>query len=576
VCEHQSSPNHAHYWRFLNNVSISGLGTYSLHYNHAVGTYPDFDVSSVYSFYNTEDYYGYGKGAPSGGLLSQIDYPTGGKQTFTYESHQYSKKRQFVVGGLHNVTMETVNTSVQTLSGVRISKIQTYTSPTDLEETKLFSYQPDLFSSFSGSSGIFYDYSLIYFPTNSNEGFLVTDANSYSMLDTHIGYSYVEETTKDAANNTLSKVGYTFDIGKDTYPSDINIHPDYSGNSYDMINRYAIFSGMLTYSNKLANTGHLLAKDYFREDNKIHSELYCYNNIPLSSTHFIPVGRGHLGNTDTVVIFSHRAIPITRKLYVSPDVMEQHVTQEYDEDGIPMHSNRCYLYDNKLRVRTEYLKYSQNEWRFTRYYYPDDYSLVPISPITRQSLYPTSSLRALVGQHRINVPLEIISGYEIPNGDEYITAGKLNLYKTQTVIIGFDSIFTYTYLNKTMDLNVVKPITDYQYLYFHMDSPNYDSRYKLTCSYEFDSSLRPISISPAGKMPTTYTWNGIYPSTKTIGNQVSTYTFIPHVGISSYTNERGITTYYDYDKNGKLVEVYQINDDRKEIINSYQYHIKTE
>ena len=87
---------------------------------------------------------------------------------------------------------------------------------------------------------------------------------------------------------------------------------------------------------------------------------------------------------------------------------------------------------------------------------------------------------------------------------------------------------------------------------------------------------RLISVKPFGKMETRYTWNGLYPASKIIGNQTFTYTYIPYVGISSSTDPRGITTYYSYDSAGRLIEEYQIVNGNKQILHAYQYHTKTD
>jgi YD repeat-containing protein len=98
----------------------------------------------------------------------------------------------------------------------------------------------------------------------------------------------------------------------------------------------------------------------------------------------------------------------------------------------------------------------------------------------------------------------------------------------------------------------------------------------LDCEYKYNNQLQLTRLKPYGKAETIYTWNGIYLTSKTIGNQIWHYTYIPYVGISSITNPLGITTYYSYNTNGKLVEEYRMNNGKKEILNYYHYHISSE
>jgi len=570
-----STPNLAHYYRFLKNVYISGIGTYTLSYNYESGMFQSLLTSAGTSYDQVVDYYGFSVFHPLGGMLSRIDFPTGGRQEFSYQGHAYGKERKYVVMNHLQVTMETNSTS-SIISGARISQIRAYSSSTSTSPVEIKNYTYNTYNS-STSSGVYYNNCLLYWPTN-NGGYLVSDANAYNMLDTHIGYAHVEETTKDAANNILSKVSYLFDVGKDLYNADYNIHQDWFPTGGDL-NYYAVLSGMLSFDGTMTHAGHLLAKDYYRNNNVIRSEIYCHNGINQSPYHFIPIGRTKLGSTDTIAIFSHRAIPITRKLYVYPDVMQQHVTQDYVDGSTPIYINKCYVYDRKLRVKREYIRDSQNKWLFTQYSYPDEYSMMvvfPEYPSIRTPLSVLGPISHLNLQHRINLPLQILSGYEDINANEYITAGKLNLYASRMLLINMDSTYDYTYLSKTLELSIANPITDYQPLSYNIETPSYDNRYKLTCEYLCGPSLRPIRIAPYGKMPTTYTWNGIYPATKTTGGQTYTYTYLPHVGVSSITDPRGITTYYSYDDQGRLIETYQIVNEKKQILNAYHYHIKTE
>ena len=55
---------------------------------------------------------------------------------------------------------------------------------------------------------------------------------------------------------------------------------------------------------------------------------------------------------------------------------------------------------------------------------------------------------------------------------------------------------------------------------------------------------------------------------------VTTYTYKPLVGITSQTDPRGVTIYYDYDNFGRLKEIYRMTGSSKQIIESYEYNYR--
>ena len=128
-----------------------------------------------------------------------------------------------------------------------------------------------------------------------------------------------------------------------------------------------------------------------------------------------------------------------------------------------------------------------------------------------------------------------------------------------------------------MQLKLDAPISNFAPLSVRLNEVAYDSRYQTTCDYLYDTDwIRPTTISPVGQPATTYQWQGLYPVSKTIGSQTYTYTYIPYVGISSITDPRGITTYYNYDDAGRLTEVYQISGGKKQVMQTYYYHYSTQ
>lgn len=59
-------------------------------------------------------------------------------------------------------------------------------------------------------------------------------------------------------------------------------------------------------------------------------------------------------------------------------------------------------------------------------------------------------------------------------------------------------------------------------------------------------------------------------------SQVSTYTYKPLIGISTMTDPRGITTYYEYDTFNRLKETYIIENGEKKILQRNDYHYSTQ
>ena len=578
-----------YYWRFLSSVDIDGIGKYLLEYNHPT-RYPDlYDFGSA--DLNRIDFYGFCKSNVFSGTLKKITYPTGGYQTFTFEENHYGIERRYSTYDTANVQMSSITMTNKPISGIRIASINTYEN-NELIEKKTYTYKQ---KGTNRSSGIYYNQAQIYFASDSTRSILTDGNTCYSFLGSHIGYSYVEEKTKNMATGEENKVGHTFSTGISSFNSltdnTINRIPKERAHLVPLFNIQYLLSGMLNYNNELDGTGRLLLIEYYKNNVPTQTIQFEYNGIDNLTNELMPQVPSSIGCTDTIVVFSHYFAPITRKLFIYPNVLDQKIVKDYDSTGQFLINSTSYIYDSKFRIKKETTTNSDGVTYFTKYSYVDDLSF------SNTNLF-SNPYAFLVNQNKIDKPIEVVSGY-IQDNLEYITKGQVDLYnvemrmksKNNTSLsrIAFDPTLPpvsdsldinnyvwYPSLRSTLNLHVHSGVLDYSPIVGRGDSVVYDNRYALTCDYSFDPLDRLEIISPVGSPQITYTWNGLYPASKMVDNMTCTYTHIPYVGLTSLIDERGLYTGYSYDTSGKLIEKYQLHDTQKEILSSYAYRTKTD
>ena len=588
---YQNTDNYFDSWRFLMSINISGEGRYQFDY---INNYSYPSLYSLNPYYDdVADLWGYWKTDPTQGQLKEVSFPTGGKQLFQYSTHQYSQKLEYHL--YENDVVLNLKEENKSIGGCRIAKIQTYNKNNDIIETKEFIY----------TNGIFYN-SLYAIAHLLNEQTVRIPYQKYSLLDTHIGYPKVTEIIRNQDNNQY-KNEYLFYKGETQYVAsqDNNIHISNFTNNQNSIYQYATFSGLMMFNSKLYKVGLLQTAKHFNSTNQLVKEIeYHYNGLLFNSQHLINnIESTSLGCIDTVSIYSiFGDSPLTKKIYIYPNLLEKKNEFSYSGTQELVVQNN-FQYDKKLRIKKHTQINSDGKIHFTKYTYVDD--------LFEQHYFfkAREPLCLLQMSGRISEPIEIVEGFQEQN-QEYIVKATIKLYSLDREpyypqnntpkrihippYAYYDSIFSpnpdiihpdsiqmagflyYPSLAKTKELIIYENgITDYNFMHFNNENLSVDNRYKTTITTQYSIDNRLLMKQPFDGVATYYNWDDIYLIKTKTANQTETYTYLPHIGIKTKTDARGITTYYDYDENGKLNEIYQINNGKKEILQHFIYSTVT-
>ncbi len=250
---------------------------------------------------------------------------------------------------------------------------------------------------------------------------------------------------------------------------------------------------------------------------------------------------------------------------------------DYESNG-NITTRKEYTYNNDMLLKTESINIYGDYYR-KEITYPSDEN----DPVSR----------TMVSKYMINTPIEII---EFKNGR--VIKGKKIIYKDT--------------------LNMIVPKEEYTLeTQAPLSQNNYKKHYFPQLAFNnYNTWGKPMQISDK-KTTTVYLWsyNGMYPvaeikngtyqeieqiltaefirklndKSKPATNDmkqindlrrtlphtlISTFTYLPLIGVSSITDPRNFTIYYTYDFSGKLKENYILKNGSQQILEQYDYHYR--
>lgn len=596
------------HWGFWNgkdtNTQYAPFDTY----NSATGDYTLNNTSR-------DANYLYGSSA----LLSKIIYPTKGFTVFEYEPHLYSKRIERNSGSLF---LPVLVDAQGICGGTRIQKQTDYSSQGVVSNIKEYKYNTDI--SNTVSSGILSNWPryVYYFeftaPGSIQKLFLKSSSNvQQNTLDSYnVGYSKVYEI--NSSNGYIEHSFYNYSDKPDIslpYTNNLRNWTNDNTTTITPLNLYKNFKNL--YGLDYSSIRGLKSKEKFVSQDGIAKKTidYLYND-------FVDYNPNSSKDNNNYVSINHLSgiwVQGYKKYFNSFELKSKIVTEKFNGQDIITQSDFLYNSPNHLQLSSESNTGSNNVIQQTKYKYPNDYSFPPLSTIPAAN--EIHDMAALVSNNVVNVPVEISQSI-IKGGVEYVTGGKLNYFENLNVEKVFELETNEPINANTFSLSTILP-TGFIY----------DSRYKESLSFpKYDTKGNILEIKPTNGITESYIWgyNNQYPIAKVVNAtyqeitnalgtavltqlnngykqvivspgppqiiynnipltdleirtmllplqtslsnaQVTIFTYKPLVGMTSTTDQKGITTYYEYDSFNRL---YLVKDNESKILSETNYNYK--
>jgi len=501
------------------------------------------------------------------GLMSKIVYPTGGYSEFIYEPNTFSNKLDRTS---NSQFLTTLISSSGICGGARIKLINNFDGiKNEIKEYKyLRNYNPSSLNPLS--SGILMNYPRYFMSFYSDDSSIIREYkaqsisyNVESLENSPITYGEVIEIQKDINNNILG-----YNIRK--YNDYLNT-PDINENNYQFLNNTPIKNPVnlslnyvgINFNDLSIERGKLNNEKVYDADFNIKFEKkFIYNNNISRFEMFVSN------------VYTSGPVSIANKLYYYPFFLTRTEEINYNTIG-NINKNNIYIYNSFNSIKIETTTNSKGETLETKYYYAPD-------PELTNEPYKTD----LIAKNMIGIPLLTQT---FKNGI------KLSEQKTQySKDASTNNLLLPKYIKTKKGTDADQPNLETKITY-----NSYDNKGNLT-QYTLESGV-PVSIiwgynqtQPIAKIENaSYSQVSSYVNNlQTLSNgtneallltaldalrsnlpnaMVTTYTYIPLVGVSTITDPKADRQTFTYDTFGRLQYV---KDKNGNILSENQYHYR--
>lgn len=315
--------------------------------------------------------------------------------------------------------------------------------------------------------------------------------------------------------------------------------------------------------------------------NRSFDKFFANTNYTKNNNSVILVDGFYGSNTyygDRTDIYLFEIIPYDLKLN----------SKEIQKDGVVLNEN--YNYNNStLQLKSKIVTDGTGDELNYMYYYPNDFNCGIYIDMANKNMY--SSIieqkilknNLLVGgtltrynQFGNNIAPETINYSEIKQGITNLTTFSCDglnksFYPNDNVKFNrYDGFSNCIYLTQNNSINIV-------YLWGN-NGQNLIAEIKNATYDEVKNALGGIAPEDFSimKNPDMARINALRSNSILSNAHITTYTYMPFLGITSITDPRGIITYYDYDLFNRLREVYKIENGVKQSINLFDYYLRNQ
>lgn len=476
------------------------------------------------------------------GMLRKVSYPTGGYTTFIYEPHKYQCKVTRDMTHQNNPYALDLSDEEEA-GGVRIAQIKDYTTPTNFT-TRTFYYNRAGAKGNPGKcSGILLHSPRYFMWHKETVRAEYLNCIPYPNDKFHIGYSEVMEKFSDGSYNVYNFTNYKSDpdIAFTNYFEDYTFAVDGAGDSPNPTENRILHAEPNSH---YLERGKLESFKQFSADNKLRYQEQNFWDTSKQLCYIPCVKRGKY------YFYRYKEYVETRPL------VAKEITK-YSENG-PDRTRHTYSYNQLGQLTSDIISRGGHTIRGRMKVYPAD---LPATDLVALLMCQRNFYALPLYEYETNAFSHIVNAnkytYTMDSKSSRILLTKISELKTPTDPIdelkdgefSLKAYFTYSYPN-----NRVVEVFD---------------KNNVPTSYVWGyGDLYPVAIGrniPRSKIATDMldTEDGtLLESEENRLRQLSdaeltTYEYIPYVGISKETNPRGEFTTYDYNEHGKLRAVYK-------------------